>query len=527
MPAPFTISELEESEDFKTLNPQGREQTRLKYLRTFVLPDENFKTLNPADKSEITSRVMAIVPPSSLPAYMVESAMEAIRPPPMVTNQAEIEQLGPPTIPVPTEETPPAATSPNILTRIKSAAGRVAAGAAPPEVISTPPEEALPGLAQVAGVMPTRAQTTPAQPTGSPVSFPSPSLEERMRKEIMEKGLKSETQAIPQTGIDLDAKIGAHKAAGVLLERQRAAVVPTDANSVASFNRSVDDFNAQGKALQAEIKGFNQRLGQARATHEELAKKIPGPLEIEPYLRTPVPDLTNPPPLEQPGASIGASTPSRLTPEQEAKAMRRGGMAGFRTRSGELIEPRTAWQSITESKPGTAIASGWADVPDMAIAEALGAAGVPVEAKEQVARDLGSNPTALDTALTQFTHIMGSPVTMLSFMLGLRIPIPVILSALARTLGPKVATEVMAVVAQRGILGATSFGSYETVSAASKALSQYRATGTLPSKEEVIGPIVRSGVLGALLGPTGIIPNRAAALAALALSAAACAPIKP
>ena len=110
---------------------------------------EDLDALGPSPKPAapgIVQRLRGILPSTPLfPSVQPE----------LVTPQA-IEG-----IPVQAEEQPPAATSPNILTRIKSAAGQVAAGAAPPDVMSEPPEQIAPGLTRAARVMPSAIPSPP------------------------------------------------------------------------------------------------------------------------------------------------------------------------------------------------------------------------------------------------------------------------------------------------------------------------------------------------------------------------------
>ena len=233
-------------------------------------------------------------------------------------------------------------------------------------------------------------------------------------------------------------------------------------------------------------------VGQALAQPGTPAPEIRMPM-VEaggpafPYVRPPrVPDLVIPP-----GVS---DVPARSNLEREL-------------RGSVFAKPRTIVEQVTETQPGTAIAAGWADIPEMKLAQALGAAGVSVDTKQQLAEDLGSNPTVLDKTLRSATAILGSPMSMAAFAWGaLKVSATAIQSSLARVFGPKVATETMAGILSQSAAGAGRFASYEGVSNASGQLARWRETGEAPSLAEFSKAVGRGAVIGAAMGPAGSIP---------------------
>ncbi len=231
-------------------------------------------------------------------------------------------------------------------------------------------------------------------------------------------------------------------------------------------------------------------------------------IATEQRLRAPVPT----PPLVVPP---GIERPEQPTTEAE---LRRAGSV--------VVPPRTPLQQLSESKPGTAIASAWAELPEMKIAQALGAVGVDLETKEQLAEDLGANPTLLDKTLRSATSILGSPLSMAAFAWGgLQVPAKAVQASLARVFGPRVASETMATILAGSATSAQKFATFEGVVNAADQLKRWKETGEVPSVTELAKSMGKGAVVGAAMGPTAAIPGRVARTAAQAATLGTVAPM--
>ncbi len=233
------------------------------------------------------------------------------------------------------------------------------------------------------------------------------------------------------------------------------------------------------------------------------AEGVPSPLAVQPFLPTPRPKLLVPPGLPEP------------TPESEAAAE-----AALR-RHGSVVAPaRTLVQQVTETLPGTAIAAGWAEGPEVTLGRIFDKSGVTAGTVEQLREDLGANPTVLDKTL-RLTANLFTPATAATFALfSIKLPLQVVQSALVRVFGERAAMQALTNAAQASVAGAASLGGYNAVQNALQQTARAREGGPPASVGELAKATASGVATGATLGAARLLPGtilqRAGEIGALA-----------